>query len=255
MVWKRLYKIENIEWGSMETQFLNYKFMKEAFFKILESLPVTLNIAIISMILAFILSFFIAMIRINKIPIATRLATIYVSFIRGTPLLVQIYLSYYGIPKLLDYMHMKYNWNFDVNNIPAIVFIYIAFTLNVSAYLSETFRAAIQSVDYGQTEAALSIGMTKWQATKRIVLPQAIVAAFPNFGNTFISLIKDSSLAFVVSVVELMGKAKIIGAQGLNFFEVYIVVALIYWIICIVTEQILNRLEKKLKVKFGGITR
>ena len=110
-------------------------------------------------------------------------------------------------------------------------------------------------MDYGQTEAALSVGMTKWQATKRIVLPQAIVAAFPNFGNTFISLIKDSSLAFIVSVIELMGQAKIIGAQGLNFFEVYIVVALIYWAICIVVEQVLNKLEQKLKVKFGGITR
>ena len=76
-----------------------------------------------------------------------------------------------------------------------------------------------------------------------------------NFGNTFISLIKDSSLAFIVSVIELMGQAKIIGAQGLNFFEVYIVVALIYWAICIVVEQVLNKLEQKLKVKFGGITR
>lgn len=92
-------------------------------------------------------------------------------------------------------------------------------------------------------------------SNKRIVLPQAIVAAFPNFGNTFISLIKDSSLAFIVSVIELMGQAKIIGAQGLNFFEVYIVVALIYWAICIVVEQVLNKLEQKLKVKFGGITR
>ena len=239
----------------METQFLNYKFMKEAFLKILVALPVTLNIAIVSMILAFILSFFIAMVRINKIPVLTKLAAVYVSFIRGTPLLVQIYLSYYGIPKFLDYMHTNYNWNLDVNNIPAIIFIYVAFTLNVAAYLSETFRGAIQAVDYGQTEAAFSVGMTKWQATKRIVLPQAIVAAFPNFGNTFISLIKDSSLAFIVSVIELMGQAKIIGAQGLNFFEVYIVVALIYWAICIVVEQVLNKLEQKLKVKFGGITR
>lgn len=103
----------------METQFLNYKFMKEAFLKILVALPVTLNIAIVSMILAFILSFFIAMVRINKIPVLTKLAAVYVSFIRGTPLLVQIYLSYYGIPKFLDYMHTNYNWNLDVNNIPA----------------------------------------------------------------------------------------------------------------------------------------
>ena len=93
--------------------------------------------------------------------------------------------------------------------------------------------------------------MNRWQATKRIVLPQAIVIALPNFGNSFISLIKDSSLAFVVSVVELMGKAKIVGAAGLNFFEVYIVVALIYWIICIIIERIMVYIERKIRI--GGM--
>lgn len=142
-------------------------------------------------------------------------------------------------------------WNINVNNIPVIVFVFFAFILNVSAYLSETFRGAILAVDKGQIEAALSIGMNRWQATKRIVLPQAIVIALPNFGNSFISLIKDSSLAFVVSVVELMGKAKIVGAAGLNFFEVYIVVALIYWIICIIIERIMVYIERKIRI--GGM--
>ena len=120
----------------------------------------------------------------------------------------------------------------------------------MSAYMSETFRAAILSVEKGQMEAAISVGMTKWQAMKRIVLPQAFVIALPNFGNSFIGLIKDTSLAFVVSIVELMGKAKIVGAQGLNFFEVYIVVALIYWGVCIIVEKLLAILEKK--VRIGG---
>ena len=99
-------------------------------------------------------------------------------------------------------------------------------------------------------EAAISIGMSKWQAMRRIILPQAFVTALPNLGNSFISLIKDTSLAFVVSIVELMGKAKIVGAAGLNFFEVYIVVALIYWIVCIVMEGLLMSLEKI--VRIGG---
>ena len=144
--------------------FLNWEFMVRAIPEILKALPMTLNIAIVTMIFSLILSFFIALVRINKIPVLTRLATIYVSFIRGTPLLVQIYLAYYGLPKILDYIHLKYGFNIDVTNIPAIVFVYVAFILNVSGYLSETFRAAIQSVDKGQVEAALSIGMTKWQA-------------------------------------------------------------------------------------------
>ena len=231
--------------------FLNFKFMVGAVPQILEALPLTLNIAFVTMFFSLILSFFIALVRINKIPILTKLATIYVSFIRGTPLLVQIYLAYYGLPKTLDYMHLRFGWNININDIPALFFVYVAFILNVSGYLSETFRAAIQSVDKGQVEAALSVGMSKWQAMRRIVLPQAIIITFPNFGNTFISLIKDSSLAFTVSIVEMMGKAKIISAAGLNIFEAYIVVALIYWAICIVAEKIMSVLEKKLRV--GGL--
>ena len=234
----------------MEKQLLNYQFMVKSFGKILSALPVTLNIAIVTMIFSLILSFFVAMVRINKVKVVSRLATIYVSFIRGTPLLVQIYLSYYGIPKFLNHMNAKFGWTLNVNNVPVIVFVYIAFILNMSAYMSETFRAAIMSVEKGQMEAAISIGMSKWQAMRRIILPQAFVVALPNFGNSFISLLKDTSLAFVVSVVELMGKAKIVGAAGLNFFEVYIVVALIYWGVCIVVEKLLAVLGKKIRI--GG---
>ena len=147
-------------------------------------------------------------------------------------------------------MNAKFGWTLNVNNVPVIVFVYIAFILNMSAYMSETFRAAIMSVEKGQMEAAISIGMSKWQAMRRIILPQAFVVALPNFGNSFISLLKDTSLAFVVSVVELMGKAKIVGAAGLHFFEVYIVVALIYWGVCIVVEKLLAVLEKKIRI--GG---
>jgi amino ABC transporter, permease protein, 3-TM region, his/glu/gln/arg/opine family len=224
--------------------------MIKSFGKILSALPVTLNIAIVTMIFSLILSFFVALARINKIKVVSKLATVYVSFIRGTPLLVQIYLSYYGIPKVLNHMNARFGWALNVNNVPIIVFVYVAFILNMSAYMSETFRAAILSVEKGQMEAAISVGMTKWQAMKRIVLPQAFVIALPNFGNSFIGLIKDTSLAFVVSIVELMGKAKIVGAQGLNFFEVYIVVALIYWGVCIIVEKLLAILEKK--VRIGG---
>ena len=234
----------------MQTQLLNYQFMIKSFGKILSALPVTLNIAIVTMIFSLILSFFVALARINKIKVVSKLATVYVSFIRGTPLLVQIYLSYYGIPKVLNHMNARFGWALNVNNVPIIVFVYVAFILNMSAYMSETFRAAILSVEKGQMEAAISVGMTKWQAMKRIVLPQAFVIAVPNFGNSFIGLIKDTSLAFVVSIVELMGKAKIVGAQGLNFFEVYIVVALIYWGVCIIVEKLLAILEKK--VRIGG---
>lgn len=232
----------------MQTQLLNYEFMGREFFKILSALPVTLKIVIITMFFSLIFSFFIAQVRVNKVKVGSQLASFYVSFIRGTPLLVQLYLVYYGIPKFLNYMNETVGWNVDVTKIPKVLIVYIAFILNTSAYMSETFRGAIMAVDKGQIEAGLSIGMNKWQITKRIILPQAFIIALPNLGNSFIGIIKSSSLAFTVAVTELMGKAKVVGAEGLNFFEVYIIVSCIYWVLCIMVERITYYLENKLRI-------
>lgn len=239
----------------MEQQFLNYEFMGRAVIEIIKFIPVTLKITVVSILIAVLIALLSALIRINKIPVLNKITGFYISFVRGTPLLVQIYLSYYGLPKLLDYINLRYGTEIDISSISAISYVYIAFSLNVGAYLSETFRAAILSVDKGQWEAALAVGMTKTKAFVRIILPQAFVIALPNLGNTVISLVKDTSLAFIISVVEMMGQAKIIGAQGLNFFEVYIVVALLYWIICIIIERSVNLWEKKLRVFERGVSK
>ena len=239
----------------MEQQFLNYEFMGRAVIEIIKFIPVTLKITVVSILIAVLIALLSALIRINKIPVLNKITGFYISFVRGTPLLVQIYLSYYGLPKLLDYINLRYGTEIDISSISAISYVYIAFSLNVGAYLSETFRAAILSVDKGQWEAALAVGMTKTKAFVRIILPQAFVIALPNLGNTVISLVKDTSLAFILSVVEMMGQAKIIGAHGLNFFEVYIVVALLYWIICIIIERAVNLWEKKLRVFERGVSK
>ncbi|TCL69904.1 L-cystine transport system permease protein [Hydrogenispora ethanolica] len=229
----------------------DFQFMIAIIPDVLQVVPVTLNITAVSMVLALFVGLTTALVRIYRVPLAKQLAALYISFTRGTPLLVQIYLAYYGIPKVLEYLQLNYGWNLNVNGIPAIVFIYFAFTLNVGAYLSETIRASIEAIDKGQMEAALSIGMTRLQGMRRIILPQAVAIALPSFGNTFISLIKDTSLAFMISVVEMMGQAKILGARGLQFFEVYIVVALIYWGICILVERVVAVLETRAK-RFEG---
>ncbi len=232
--------------------FLDFQFMIDIIPDLIEVIPVTINITLIAMFFALIVGLGTALVRIYKVPVAKQLAAVYISFARGTPLLVQIYLAYYGIPKLLEFFNVAYGWNISVNGIPAIVFIYLAFTFNVGAYLSETIRAAIEAIDKGQMEAALSLGMRPWQGMRRIVLPQALAIALPSFGNTIISLIKDTSLAFMISVVEMMGQAKILGARGLQFFEVYIVVALLYWAICILVERIVLGLERRVK-RFEGV--
>lgn len=231
---------------------LDYGFMVSVVPALLRVLPVTLNITVVSMALAMPLALATALVRIYRLPGLRQAATFYVSAMRGTPLLVQIYLSYYGLPRVLNYLGDRYGWSIDVSSIPAIAFIYLAFTLNVGAYASEIVRASIEAIDRGQMEAALSVGMTRWQGLRRIVLPQAFAIALPGLGNTLIALLKDSSLAFLVSVVELMGEAKIQAARGLQFFEVYLVAALVYWAVCVAIERGVTSLERRVR-RYQGL--
>jgi len=226
-------------------------FFLSTFPELARVLPVTLKIAAVAMLLAMIAGLAVALCRIYRIPGLAQAAAVYVSFARGTPLLVQIYLSYYGIPVLLEALKARYGWTIDLSQVPAIVYIYFAFTFNVGAYLSETIRAAILAIDKGQMEAALSVGMSAWDGMKRIVLPQALAVALPSLGNTVIALVKDTSLAFMISVVELMGEARIQGARTLRFFEVYIAVALVYWAVCIIIERAVTLLERRVR-QFEG---
>jgi His/Glu/Gln/Arg/opine family amino acid ABC transporter permease subunit len=232
---------------------LDLDYMIQSIPRIAVGIPVSLSIAGVAFIMGILLGFATALIKIYKIPVLRRLAQVYVSFMRGTPLLVQIFLSYYGIPLILRYLEGTYGWRFDISNIPAIYFMYVSFSLNVGAYLSESIRAAILSVGRGQTEAAQALGMTTPQVLRRIVIPQAAVVALPNLGNTFIALLKDTSLAFAASVPEIIGQAKITAARTSNFFEAYIVAAVMYWVICILFEQLITLGEKRLHRHERGV--
>ncbi|MDD3949404.1 MAG: amino acid ABC transporter permease [Anaerolineaceae bacterium] len=222
-------------------QLFDFDYMFRSFPEILRQAPVTLLISVGSMAIGLVIGLITALLKIYKIPVLSWIATFYVSFTRGTPLLVQIYLSYYGIPKILAFMNIGLN----IGQVPSIVFIYVAYSLNVGAYLSESIRSAIQAIDKGQVEDAYSVGMSKVQSMFRIIIPQAVTIALPNFGNSFIGLMKDTSLAFIIGVVEIMAQAKIVGARSLRFFEVYINSAIIYWVICLIMERVLYWLEKK----------
>lgn len=215
--------------------------------ELLKYLPTTLEIAIISIFFGLIFALFIALIKINKIPVLSQLASVYVSFVRGTPLIIQLYLSFYGIPTLLRYINYQYGTDFNINNIPALVFVLVAFAVNESAYNSENIRAAIQSVDKGQIEAAHSLGMTGIQTLRRIILPEALIVALPTLGNSFISLIKGTSLAFVASVIEMTAQGKILAGANYRYFEMFVALAIIYWLVTLVIEKILVFIEKKVR--------
>lgn len=232
---------------------LDFSYMIESIPAIAKGIPISLAIAFIAFIIGLIIGLFVALIKIYKVPVLYQLTNLYVSFIRGTPLLVQIFLSYYGIPLVIRYINVQYDLDWDVSFIPAIYFIYVAFSLNAGAYLSETIRSAIQAVNKGQMEACYSVGMTTSQGLKRIILPQAVTVALPNIGNFFVALLKDTSLAFAASVPEIIGQAKIIAGRTSQFFEVYIVAALLYWFICIVIEKLLHYLEIRFRKYERGV--
>lgn len=216
--------------------------------EIIKYLSTTLELAIISMIIGLVLGLLIAIIKIKEIPVLKQIASIYISIVRGTPIIVQLYIAYFGIPMFLKYLNMQNGTDIEVNAVPGIVYAIIALSINESAYNAESIRAALLSVGKGQTEAASALGMTYFQALRRIILPEAIVVALPSLGNSFISLIKGTSLAFACAVVEITAAGKIIGGRTYRYFEVYVSLAIIYWLITIVVERIIKLIEKKISI-------
>ena len=223
-------------------------FMLSSFPRILEALPVTLELTAVSAIFGLLLGFGLAMVKINKPRVLTPICTFFVSFMRGTPQLVQLFLAYYGLPLVIKAINASLGTELNVNGVPAIVYAFVAFSLNESAYFCENIRAAILSVDRKEIEAAKSVGMTGAQTMLRIVLPEAIVVAIPNLGNSIISLLKGTSLAYTVTIMDVMGAAKAVAGRNLRYFEVYIAVSLIYWACSLILEQLVRVIEKKTNI-------
>jgi His/Glu/Gln/Arg/opine family amino acid ABC transporter permease subunit len=219
-------------------------FMIQSVPEILTALPLTLLLALISAVIGLGIALFVALIRYFNIRVLSPLCQVYVSYIRGTPMLVQIMLVYFGIPLLLRALNVYLGTNFNINGVPRLVFAIIALGFNAGAYMSETIRSSLLAVDVGQLEAAYSVNMTVGQTLMRIVIPQAFSIAIPPLANTLVSLIKETSLVFTISIIDLMARAKIVGARGYRFFEIYVVVSIIYWVICTFISRLLAAAEK-----------
>ena len=193
----------------------------------------TLSLTVISFVLGLILAILTALARISGVKVLQGIARFYVSIIRGTPLLVQLFIIFYGMPSI----------GITIDPFPSAV---IGFSLNVGAYGSEIVRAAILSIPKGQWEAAYSIGMSYPQALLRIILPQAARVSVPPLSNSFISLVKDTSLAASILVAEMFRKAQEIAARTFEPLLVYIEAALIYWVICMALSFLQDKLEHRL---------
>ncbi|MGI8746786.1 MAG: amino acid ABC transporter permease [Deinococcus sp.] len=195
--------------------------------------PVTLGFALAAMLLGLPLALLVALARLSGVGPLRGVSSLFVSFMRGTPLLVQIFMIYYGLPSL------------GLTLSPVVGGV-TALTLNAAAYLSETIRAAILSIPRGQREAAASLGLSRAQTMTLVVLPQAARVALPSLGNTLIGLIKDTSLVSVITVVELLRSAQLVIARTFEPFGPYLDAALIYWLLSSVLEGVQRGLERRL---------
>lgn len=232
---------------------LDFSYLIRTFWLCVKAVPVTLEITIVSLLLAIIPALFIALARIYHVKVIEQLCRIFVSFIRGTPIVLQILIVYSIMPSLLNSFVKSSGWSFNVFEMNPVIYAFVVFGINSSASLSEVFRSAISSVNRGQLEAALSIGETHFQAFRRVVLPQAAVSALPNLCSTTVILIKNTSLAFMMTVREITGVAKIEAAYGYNYVESYIDIFIIYIAVCLLVELIFRKIERR--VVFAGVRR
>ncbi|GFH43187.1 amino acid ABC transporter permease [Lactococcus hodotermopsidis] len=235
-------------WGMFFDKIFNWEAFVNAFIPIIERVPTSFIITVVAMVIGLILGLLLALVKINKLPVLDQIRALLVSFIRGTPIYVQLLLTYTGIPLILKAINLNYGTTYNINEISPLLFVILTFAINEGAYNSETIRSAIESVDVGQIEAAKSLGMTNRQVFKRVTLPEAATVAVAPLGNALMGLLKGTSLAFVAGVIEMTAEAKILGGSTFRIFESYLAVALVYWAINFVFENLIRLLEKQLQI-------
>ena len=213
---------------------LDWELVLDSFWPMLKGgLTGTIPLTLASFSLGLMLALVVALMRISSIRAVSWIARAYISIIRGTPLLVQLFVIFFGLPSI----------GVTLDPWPSAV---IAFSLNVGGYAAEVIRAAILSVPLGQWEAGYTIGMTRVQTLRRLILPQAARVSVPPLSNTFISLVKDTSLASLILFTEMFRVAQQIAAFSQQFMLLYVEAAVIYWVFCLVLSSGQMRLERRL---------
>ncbi|QIR37715.1 ABC transporter permease subunit [Tolypothrix sp. PCC 7910] len=203
---------------------------------LLQGVLVTLQLTVLSVILGLLSGSLIGIVRLSRIKAVRWLARAYVDFFRGTPLLVQIFMIYFGIPAIAQ--ELGFTFSFD-----RLVAGVVALTLNSAAYIAEIVRAGIQSIEPGQAEASQSLGLSAVQTMRYVIFPQALRRMIPPLGNEFISLLKDTSLVAVIGFEELFRKGQLIVADNYRAFEIYAAVAVVYLCLTLLSSQAFSRLE------------
>lgn len=211
---------------------MNWTFILETFVLTLRGVPVTLLIAGVSILLSIGPAILLALGRIHKIKGVTTFSIIYLAFIRATPPILLILFFYSLLPSLLNRLLTTFNSSFNIFELSPLYYAFIIFGFLTTGSLSEVFRSALSTVNKQQLEAGHSVGLTTFQTYRRIIFPQALIAALPNLSNLTINLVKGTSLVFVMTIQDITAIAKVQAAHGYQYFEAYLVIFIVYLLLC-----------------------
>lgn len=225
---------------------LNYNFMVNTFWLLLKAIPVSLKITCIVLVLSAPFAFTLALVMLKKVRYLKKLASVYVSMVRGVPMVIQILLFYSLLPSFLNYSFKRLGIGYNIFDLDTIWYAYAVFTFSTVAVLSEVFRSALKSVARGQMEAGLAAGMDPLWIYVRIIIPQALVVALPSICNAAVNLLKNTSLAFLMAVKDITAVGKIAASYGYNYVEAYIDVFFVYIIVCSLVQVAFKYSEKSL---------
>ena len=216
---------------------MNIELIKSAIPLLIAGAGITVEITALSVFFGMLIGIIVALARLSDFKILRWLGNVYVDFIRGTPLLIQIFLVYFALPSIIGH------------RVDAFFAAISACSINSGAYVAEVFRGGIQSIDVGQMEAGRSLGMTWWQTMRYIILPQAFKRIIPPLGNEFIAMLKDSSLVSVIGFEELTRRGQLIIARTYASFEIWMAVAIMYLILTFTVARLTGILERKFDTK------
>jgi L-cystine transport system permease protein len=226
---------------------LNLPFLAKTFILALRGIPVSVEITVLSLIFAVIPAYYMALARLYHVRILSQIISMFISFIRGTPIVVQILVIYSLLPSLINSIAIRAGSSFNVFNTHPVIYAVVVFTLHSSVMLSEIIRASITTVDREQLDAATALGMRRSQAFRLIIIPQAAVEAIPNLGTLTVNIFKETSLSFLMTVKDITAIAKIEAAYGYDYIEAYIDIFIIYLIMCSLIQLIFYAAEKTVR--------
>lgn len=210
---------------------------------IMSGFGVTVFLAVLSLCLGCVLAMVIVVFRVKRIPVVSQLARVVISFSRSVPLIVTLYVFYYGLPSLFPALFLT-----GVSgNFVAV----LALGIFAGGYLAETFRSSYEAVPVGQTEAARTVGLNQWQTLYHVVIPQAVCSCIPNFTSTAIDIIKGTAIVYNISIFEIMGQAIKVGSKGYRFIEAFTAAWVIYLVFAFFVYYGLARIEKRISRKYG----